>query len=256
MSADKIPNTAEDVRKALKEKADPDRAIHAKRFFKTGKGEYGEGDAFIGVTVPALRALINTCRNLPVDEIICLLRSKIHEERLLALFLLVDRFKNGGEEQKKRIYDLYLANTKHINNWDLVDSSAHLVVGAFLDKKDTSILYDLAASTVLWERRIAVLATFHFIRRNKFDLALKLFARLLTDKEDLMHKAVGWMLREIGKRDQAVLESFLTVHCRTMPRTMLRYAIERFTEEKRARYLRGDITAFPSAAADSPSRFL
>ena len=231
--------TAKDAQAVLKTMANPQRAVHSQRFFKTGKGEYAEGDIFIGITVPALRAFVPKCKCIGIDDILSLLKSPLHEERLLALFLLVDRFKKGEDQIKERIYNLYLRNTKHINNWDLVDCSAHLIVGAYLEDRDTKILFELAQSKTLWERRISVLATFHLIRRDQFDVALKLYEMLINDKEDLMHKAVGWMLREIGKRDRAAEEAFLKKHCRIMPRTMLRYAIERFPEEKRAAYLRG-----------------
>lgn len=231
--------TVKDLRGVLKKLADPRKAVHVQRFFKTGKGEYGEGDVFLGITVPALRALVKKCGMLSLEDILLMLASTLHEERLLALFLLVDRFKKGDEGERSRIYHQYLRNTKHINNWDLVDCSAHLIVGAHLENSDKKMLYDLVQSASLWERRIAVIATFHFIRKDRFDDALKLFGMLMVDKEDLIHKAVGWMLREIGKRDQVAEERFLKVHHGRMPRTMLRYAIERFPEEKRVSYLKG-----------------
>jgi 3-methyladenine DNA glycosylase AlkD len=223
----------------LKTFADPARARHSQRFFKTGKGEYAEGDIFIGITVPVLRSLVKRCKGISLDESLRLLTSPVHEERLLALFLLVDRFKKGNEEARERIYRGYLAHAKYVNNWDLVDSSAHLIVGAYLENRDKRILFDLAKSDLLWERRIAVIATFHLIRLDRFDDALRLFGLLICDKEDLIHKAVGWMLREIGKRDMPAEEGFLKVHGKQMPRTMLRYAIERFPEKKRVAYMEG-----------------
>ncbi|MFA5118945.1 MAG: DNA alkylation repair protein [Candidatus Omnitrophota bacterium] len=211
------------------------------RFFKTGKGEYGEGDIFIGVKVPRIRKVARQFRSAVFDDTTRLLRSPIHEERLTALFILIDQFSNAKPDGKKKIYGLYLEHTSFINNWDLVDLSAHHIVGAFLDGKDKSILRKLAVSKLLWDRRIAILATFYFIKHNQFRDALYLAKTLLTDKEDLIHKAVGWMLREVGKRDLAAEESFLKKHYRKMPRTMLRYAIERFPEKKRQAYLKGTV---------------
>ena len=209
------------------------------RFFKTGPGQYGEGDRFIGVTVPTTRKVAKEFKNLPLAEVKCLLHSDIHEERLLALVILVGRFEKGDEAARKRIYDLYLANTKHINNWDLVDLSAPRIVGAYLETRSRKPLDCLAKSASLWERRISILATGWFIHYGEFADTLRIAEKLLHDKEDLIHKAVGWMLREVGKRDVALLEEFLGRHCRVMPRTMLRYAIERFPEEKRRKYMKG-----------------
>ena len=231
--------TAKILRLILKKAADPKKAINCQRFFKTGKGEYAEGDVFLGITVPELRSLVKKCHSIPLNEIKSSLSSPLHEERMAALFLLVDKFKKGDTGDRATIYRLYLSSTRYINNWDLVDCSAHLIVGAHLEDKDTKVLFDLAKSIVLWERRIAVIATLHFIRKDRFDLPLELFSILLNDKEDLIHKAVGWMLREIGKRDFAAEEGFLKTHHKRMPRTMLRYAIERFPEEKRVLYLKG-----------------
>jgi 3-methyladenine DNA glycosylase AlkD len=206
-------------------------------FFKTGPGQYGAGDVFIGVRVPAIRKIAKEFKSLSLSEILRLLRSKIHEERLAALAILVLQTAKADAETRKRVYDAYLANTKHVNNWDLVDLSAPQLVGEYLVDKSRKPLYRLAKSSWLWDRRISVLATFAFIRRGDYDDTLKIGERLLGDKEDLIHKAVGWMLREVGKRDRTVLTTFLDAHCCVMPRTMLRYAIERLPETQRQRYL-------------------
>ncbi len=211
------------------------------RFFKTGPGEYGEGDRFIGVTLPVIRAVARECRGTPIDELRKLLRSPVHEERTLALLMLVDAFKSGDEPARRRIYDLYLANTRFINNWDLVDCSAAQIVGGWLRGRSTAPLTRLAKSESLWERRIAMLATLDGIRRGDFDDAFRIADLLLHDDHDLIHKAVGWMLREVGKRDGAAERAFLADRYKTMPRTMLRYAIERFPEGERRKYLRGGI---------------
>lgn len=211
------------------------------RFFKTGPGEYGEGDRFLGLKVPQVRKIIKSCSDTPMDEIVELLHSDFHEERLLSLFLLVNRFSKGDIGQKEKIYRIYLYNMRYINNWDLVDLSAGHIVGAWLMDKDKSILVELAHSDVLWERRIAVMATFFFIRNEKYDLTLKLAEMLLQDKEDLIHKAAGWMLREIGKRDFDTEFQFLKSNYKMMPRTMLRYAIEHFPEDMRQQFLKNEI---------------
>jgi 3-methyladenine DNA glycosylase AlkD len=233
--------TIHDLHGTLNALADAKRAVHAQRFFKTGRGEYAEGDVFLGITVPTLRALVKRCESISIDDVVSLLGSPLHEERLLALFLLVERYKKGSDAVKARVFQHYLRNTDYVNNWDLVDCSAHLIAGAYLEKRDRSVLFTMARSKVLWARRIAVIATYHFIKRNDFDDALALFALLRDDAEDLMHKAVGWMLREIGKRDQRVEEKFLRAHYKKMPRTMLRYAIERFPEMRRKAYLEGSV---------------
>jgi 3-methyladenine DNA glycosylase AlkD len=258
------------LRSELAQLASPERAALQQRYFKTGPGEYAEGDRFLGLTVPQVRALVKRYRELSLPDTTELLHSPIHEERLLALLLLVHAYR----QQPQRVYDLYLANTRFINNWDLVDSSAEHIVGAFLfdqakvrrrsptapswdrrspedrgDLRSAGVarsgdrpqrqLVRLARSQSLWERRIAVLATFHFIKRGEFAPTLRMARQLLGDREDLIHKAVGWMLREVGKRDVATAESFLNEHYRQMPRTMLRYAIEKFPQAKRLSYLRG-----------------
>jgi len=207
-------------------------------FFKTGPGEYGEGDVFAGVRVPVLRKLSGEFAGADESTLHALLESMVHEERLLALLILVRQFEKGNEAGRSRIYTFYLAHTNRINNWDLVDLSAPRVVGGYLVNRSRRLLYRLVKSTSLWERRIAVLATFAFVRQGDFADSLALAERLLGDREDLIHKAVGWMLREVGKRDLAVLETFLKPRCKTMPRTMLRYAIEKFPEPLRLAYLR------------------
>ncbi len=230
--------TAATVQHALEAIADPAIAGHSRRFFKTGPGEYGEGDLFRGIRVPKQREVARHFKKLPLDETLALLRSPYHEDRLVALFILVDQYKRGDAPARTRIFDAYLAHTAFINNWDLVDSSAHLIVGPQLESTgDIDLLDRLAASASLFERRIAMMATYHFIRKGRFDVALHIAETLVADREDLIHKAVGWMLREIGNRARVVEEAFLDRHAGTMPRTMLRYAIEKFGEEKRAVYM-------------------
>jgi len=229
--------TAAQVKKALEKLADPKQAAILQRFFKTGKGEYGEGDVFLGIKVPKQRGLVKKYKDLPLVEVLDLLKSKIHEHRLVALLILVEQFKKADEKERKKIFDLYVKNTKYINNWDLVDLSAPNIVGAFLLDKPRTILNQLVTSKILWERRIAVLSTFAFIRNNEFTDTFKIAEVLVSDEHDLIHKAVGWMLREGGKRDQAKEEQFLKKHAKKMPRAMLRYAIERFSQTKRKYYL-------------------
>ena len=231
--------TAQDIQKRLKKLGNKERAAISQRFFKTGPGEDGEGDVFIGIRVPVLRALVKEYADLSVVQILILLRSHIHEERLLALLLLVDSFSQGDEAARTSIFELYLKHTEFINNWDLVDSSAAQIVGAYLMDKSKAVLYRLAESANLWERRIAIMSTFHFVKHHEFSETLKIAKILLFDRQDLIHKATGWMLREIGKRHLKTEERFLKVHYKKMPRTMLRYAIEKFPEQKRQRYLKG-----------------
>ena len=228
-----------DIATVLKVLADPAIAEHSKRFFKTGKGDYGEGDVFLGVRVPVIRQQVKKYRGASSAQVKKLLQSKYHEERLLALLMLVDRYERGSDDEKLFIYNLYLANPRYIPTWDLVDSSAHHIVGAYLADRDRSDIYKLSASDNLWERRIAIIATFYFIRRRHFDDTIKLAEMLLDDREDLIHKAVGWMLREVGKRDVEEERRFLNKHYHLMPRTMLRYAIERFPAKERQAYLKG-----------------
>ena len=233
--------TARQVRALLHERADAARVPVLQRFFKTGAGQYAEGDVFIGVTVPQLRALCRECTGLPLRESIALLRSPVHEERLLALLLLVAAFQRGSQGERREIYQQYLANTDCINNWDLVDSSAHLIVGAWLQDRSKAPLRRLARSRSLWERRIAIIATFHDIRRGELDETFRIADLLMADTHDLIHKAVGWMLREAGNRDAAAERRFLADRYKRMPRTMLRYAIEKFPEKERRAYLLGVI---------------
>ena len=229
------------LEQVLRELADPAIAEHSQRFFKTAKGEYGEGDLFLGVRVPVIRRQVKKYKDVPLQQVKALLKSAYHEERLFALLLLVDKYSRGSTEQKQIIYELYLANTRYINNWDLVDSSAHKIVGKYLLDRDRKVLYTLSHSDNLWERRIAVIATMQFVANNQFEDTMKISECLLDDKEDLIHKAVGWLLREIGKRDASVEKAFLKKHYMKMPRTMLRYAIEKFPEIERRAYLDGRI---------------
>lgn len=234
-------HTAAAISRKLRKHADPSSVAILQRFFKTGPGEYGEGDRFIGVKVPGVRAVCRECRGASLGAIETLLRSPIHEERTLALLMLVDAFKRGDEGERRRIYDLYLANTKFINNWDLVDCSAAQIVGGWLRGRSTAPLARLARSQSLWERRIAIIATFDGIRRGEFDETFRIADLLIEDERDLIHKAVGWMLREVGKRDGAAERAFLATRYKKMPRTMLRYAIERFPEKERRKYLSGQV---------------
>jgi 3-methyladenine DNA glycosylase AlkD len=232
---------ARDIQKRLQALGDQQRVPVLQRFFKTGPGEYGEGDVFVGLRVPALRTLAREYQGLAHRETIRLLHSPIHEARLLALIILVRGFSHGSQAAQQQIYRSYLQNTRFINSWDLVDASAEHIVGAYLMELDKAPLFVLAAADLLWERRIAIMATFHYIKQGEFSAPLHLAHRLLGDPEELIHKAVGWMLREVGKRRQPIAETFLSAHYRTMPRTMLRYAIERFPEDLRQRYLHGKI---------------
>ena len=232
---------AKQIQKKLRKIRDKERAEISQRFFKTGPGEYAEGDLFLGIRVPELRKLAKAYEPISLTEATKLLRSAIHEERLLALFILIRCYAKGSETEQKKIYRLYLKNIQYVNNWDLVDASAEHIVGDFLKDKPKEILYKLAKSKCLWERRIAIVSTFHCIKRGEFSETLKISGMLLADKEDLIHKAVGWMLREVGKRDLETEETFLRKHYKIMPRTMLRYAIERFPESKRQGYLKGII---------------
>ena len=229
--------TLSGLKKELKKTANPKKAKILQRFFKTGSGEYGEGDVFWGVAVPEIRKTTKKYRGLKLEEAAKLLSSEIHEERLTALIIMVNKFQLG--EEKEKIYNIYLKNRKYVNNWDLVDLSADKIVGAYLFDKPKAILFDLIKSKRIWDKRISVMATFYFIKKNKFETTLKISEKLLNDEHDLIHKAVGWMLREVGKRNLKTEEKFLKKHCREMPRTMLRYAIEKFPEKKRKQYLSG-----------------
>ena len=229
------------LRKMLLDAADDKQAEILKRFFRTGKCQYGEGDDFLGIKVPVNRKIVKNNLDLNTNELGLLLRSKYHEERLAALFVIVEKYSRASETEKEEIFDFYMNNRKGINNWDLVDLSAPAVVGAYLYNKDKSVLFEFAKSRSLWDRRIAVISTFYFIKKGEFDVTLQIAEILLKDKHDLIHKAVGWMLREIGKRDLRTEESFLEKYYKVMPRTMLRYAIEKFPQRKRQRYLKGKI---------------
>jgi 3-methyladenine DNA glycosylase AlkD len=220
---------------------DRERVKVLQKFFKTARGEYGEGDVFVGLRVPEIRKLAKEYQALPFAEIIRLLQSSIHEARLLAVLILVRAYTQGGASLQEQIFNLYLQNTRFINNWDLVDASAEYIVGLHLRYRSRSPLHALAVSNLLWDRRISIMATFHYIKCGEFAETLRIAELLLRDPEDLIHKAVGWMLREIGKRDRFTEEEFLKVHYKIMPRTMLRYAIEKFPEKLRQQYLRGEI---------------
>lgn len=231
--------SAEKIIEELKRASNYERAILSQRYFKTGEGEYGEGDLFMGVTVPAQRKIAKLAFKTSLDEVQKLLQDKRHECRLTALIILVEQFKRSRDvNHRKKIVELYLGNTIHINNWDLVDSSAHYILGQYLEDKERTILYQLAESDNLWEQRISIISTFHFIRNDDYNDSLLLAEKLLHHKHDLMHKAVGWMLREVGKRNKSVLVDFLMQYSKQMPRTMLRYAIEKFDEEERQFFMK------------------
>lgn len=244
------------LRSDVQKEANFEKAKLLQRFFKTGKGEYAEEDVFLGLTVPQSRKIVAKYKDLPLSDVTKLLKSKFHEERLIALLIMVYQFEKGTEEQQKKIHDIYLKHTKYINNWDLVDLSAANIVGEYLKDKDRSVLYELARSEYLWEKRISMIATFAFICKDEYDSTFQIADILLNGvtasnaasatqsvaSHDLIQKAVGWMLREVGKRiSEQAEEEFLRTRYKTMPRTMLRYAIERFPEEKRKKYLRGII---------------
>ncbi len=234
------------LQQALRQIENKEKATFLQRFFKSGKGEYAEGDIFLGLTVPQTREIAEKFSSLPLKELTLILHSSIHEERLSALLILVHQFEKNPE-RRKELFDFYLANTQAVNNWDLVDLSAPNIVGRFIfneGKKNPQLiarLIALAESNNLWERRIAIVSTYYFIKNNRFDETLHIAELLLKDKHDLIHKAVGWMLREVGKKDVNVLKSFLAKHYKTMPRTMLRYSIEKFPEKERKAYLEGRI---------------
>ena len=229
--------TAREVKALLKRAGHPERAKFVLRYFKCGPGQYGEGDRFLGISSPVLKTFAKEYRDLETQEVLKLLQSPVHEERGLALLIWNYQAAKGTPADREKIYRLYLKNTKWINNWDLVDSSAGLIVGGYLLDRDASILRKLALSKDLWERRIAMIATFAFIKANRFELPLKIVDQLKNDREDLIHKACGWMLREIGKRDEQVLLTYLDKNAANLPRTTLRYAIERLDEKSRRAYL-------------------
>jgi 3-methyladenine DNA glycosylase AlkD len=233
----------QEIRSRLRSLANPADAEFAQRYFKTGPGQYGEGDRFLGIRATPMKALAREAAGLSREDLAELLRSEWHEERMLALLVMVGAHKRGGPEARQSLHEMYLAHTDRVNNWDLVDGSAQELVGAHLaDGDDLSLLDRLAASPSLWERRIAIIATQHFIRAGEYAPTLHVAGLLVDDRHDLIHKAVGWMLREVGNRDREVEEGFLRAHFKTMPRTMLRYAIERFPEPLRQQYLRGTLT--------------
>ncbi len=231
--------TAINIRRHLQKLRNKKKAKILQGFFKAGPGEYGEGDVFLGVVMPDIRKVAKEFQSAPIGEVVKLLRSRVHEERMLALLLFVHKFEKGDDPLRKRIYDLYLRNTKLVNNWDLVDLTAPNIVGAHLLDKSRKPLFALARSRDLWKRRIAIMSTFHFIKSYDYADTLAISELLLYDKEDLIHKAVGWMLRETGKRALKTEERFLKRHYKSMPRTMLRYAIEKFPQSERRKYLDG-----------------
>jgi len=233
-----IKNSLLELHKTVQKQADPLKGKFLQRFFKTGKGEYAEGDIFLGITVPISRTIAKQFYHLSLTDLKKLLKSKYHEERLIALFILIHQFQKGDEKLRQKIFDLYIASTKWINNWDLVDTSAYHIVGNFLFEKDREILYKLAVSKNLWKRRIAIVSTFYFIRQKQFTDTLKIATMLLGDSHDLIHKATGWMLREVGKKDEKVLISFLEKYIQPLPRTSLRYAIERLTPEQKRFFMK------------------
>ncbi len=224
---------------SLQEMADPGIAEHSLRFFKAGPGEYAEGDKFLGVRVPAQRKIARKNRNLPLAEVRKLLKSEFHEVRLTGLLILVCQYEKSDPIRQEEIYHFYMNHLERVNNWDLVDSSAKYIAGHFLFDKDRSVLYKLARSSNLWRRRVAVLSTFYFIGRGDFSTTLEISETLLEDSEDLIHKAAGWMLREVGNKDKPALVRFLKKHYKKMPRTMLRYAIEKFPKDERKAFLKG-----------------
>ncbi len=229
------------LKEELQKFANPEKAGIFKKFFKRGSGEYAEEDIILGISAPEQRKIAERYFDLSLDNLQELINSRIHEHKLTALLILIHKYSKADELLKKQIFDFYLKNAKNINNWDLVDLSAPNILGNFLLYKDKKILYNLAKSDNLWERRISILSTFYFIRHGQFEETVNISKLLLTDEHDLIHKAVGWMLREIGKRDQKRLEQFLIQHYKNMPRTMLRYAIEKLNPKKRQQYLKGEI---------------
>ncbi|QQG47370.1 MAG: DNA alkylation repair protein [Candidatus Woesebacteria bacterium] len=230
-----------EIRAEIKGSADPKRAKALMRFFKTGVGQYGEGDKFLGITLPTTRAIVKKYKDLSLPDTQKFLKSKWHEERMIALLILLEKFQKADSKLQKTIFEIYLNNTKYINNWDLVDVTCRDIVGAYLDKKDRKILYKLATSKSLWERRISIISTFYYIAQSDFNDTLKISKILLSDKHDLIHKAVGWVLREVGKKDITLLKKFLKENYENIPRTALRYSIERFPDLERKKYLKGEI---------------
>jgi 3-methyladenine DNA glycosylase AlkD len=238
---------AADLQSELRAIANPAKAVVLSGFFKTGIGQYGEGDQFIGINIPPLRSAVKKHIDMPLAQIDILLQSPIHEDRMAALFILAAQYKKASLADQSLIYEFYMNHTNRINSWDLVDCSADIIVGAHLADKDKAPLTALALSKSLWERRIAIISTFHYIKQGQADETLRIAETLLLDSEDLIHKAVGWMLREVGKRcSEEIEKQFLDVHAASMPRTMLRYSIERFAPTVRAHYLRAATGGFYS----------
>lgn len=225
------------LQQQLNQLKNPTKAKILQNFFKTAPGQYGAGDIFLGVTVPQQRQLAKQYTHLKLNQLQKLLRSPIHEYRLTSLLILVKQYQTANQTDKEKIYNFYLANSPYVNNWDLVDLTAPKIVGDYLLNKSKQPLFKLACSHNLWQRRIAIVATFEFIKNNQFEPTLKIARLLLNDQHDLIHKATGWMLREVGKRNQLLLEKFLTQHLKQLPHTTLRYAIEKFSEKKRKYYL-------------------
>jgi len=233
---------AAEAKHALSLHSDPIKKAFFPRFFKTKKGEYGEGDQFLGVTVPQIRSIVTKCTGLPLTEVKKLLYDLFHECRLLAVLVLVRQYKDSNAQGKKRIANFYCRHRMQVNNWDIVDASAHLILGPHVDVEGKSSLLDeYAHSGHLWTERIAIISTLHFIRRGIHEHTLRIADLLINHPHDLIHKAVGWMLREVGKRDEKAEKAFLKTRYKTMPRTMLRYAIEKFPEAERQKYLKGEV---------------
>jgi 3-methyladenine DNA glycosylase AlkD len=229
---------SQDIHSVLRSLANPEKETSSARFFKTGPGQYGEGDQFLGISVPQQRVVAKEYYDkMELTEVEELLHSDIHEGRLTALIILTMKYKKGTDTERKAIYEIYMSNTQWVNSWDLVDASAELIVGPWLQGQDKKVLVKLAHSDLIWDRRIAMLATFHYIKQGDFEWALKIATILLNDKHDLIQKAVGWMLREIGKRSKGTATTFLDQHYKDMPRTMLRYAIERLPASEKATYM-------------------
>lgn len=233
--------TAADMRAAIRAQADPEIAEHSARFFKSGKGEYGDGDRFHGVRVPVVRSLVKEFRDAPLRSVVPLLKSPWHEERLFGVLLMAEQYRRGDADKRQAVFDAYLNNRAYVNNWDIVDSSAHKIVAPHIEDGPRDLLYNLAMAESLWDRRIAMMSTYYYIKKDDYVDALKLARILRDDEHDLIHKVVGWMLREVGNRNRGVEEKFLKQNYKRMPRTMLRYAIEKFPEARRKAYLNGKI---------------
>lgn len=231
----------QEIEDHIKSLANKKKAEHSQRFFKTAKGEYGFGDRFLGIRVPVIRQEVKTYKNLSLAVVKKLLKSEYHEIRLFSLLVLVHQFSSANDDARYKIYNLYLNSTQYINNWDLVDSSAHQIVGAFLENREKTILHEMSKSKSLWERRISIISTYHFIKHGQYKDTIMISKNLLNDEEDLIHKAVGWMLREVGKRDKKTEVKYLNKYYQKMPRTMLRYAIEKFNKLERQKYLSGKV---------------